>query len=259
MKNVFLIPALLLTATGISLAQSEKPLLMRQPTLSRTHIVFNYVGDLWIVARNGGEAARLTNGVGTESNPTFSPDGQWVAFTGEYDGNIDVYVVAAAGGVPKRLTYHPGADQIVGWTQDGRQALFVSGRNSDSGRTGQLFTMPVDGVLPVAVPLPMAYAGSYSADGARLAYEPLPRAFQAWKRYRGGRASMIWLASLSDSAVEKVPRTDSNDFNPMWIGDKVYFLSDRNGTVTLFNYDTKTKRVTPLGVIKSETQIQSIP
>jgi tricorn protease len=227
-------------------AQANKPLLMRQPAMSKTHIVFVYAGDLWIVNREGGEASRLTTGVGTETAPQFSPDGQTIAFTGEYDGNVDLYTVPASGGVPKRLTYHPGSDGLAGWMPDGKHLLFVSGRGSDSGIVGQLFTMPVDGVFPTTVPLPMGYAGSYSPDGTKLAYEPLPRAFGAWKRYRGGRASAIWIANLSDSSVEKLPRTDSNDFNPMWIGDKVYFLSDRNGPITLFSFDTKTRKVTQL-------------
>jgi tricorn protease len=217
--------------------------------MSRTHIVFSYAGDLWIAPRNGGAASQLTDGVGNETSPQFSPDGTTVAFTGEYDGNVDLYTVPATGGVPKRMTYHPGADGLAGWTPDGKQLLFVSQRASDSGRFARLFTMPVDGVFPAEVPLPMAYAGSYSPDGTRLAYEPIPRAFNAWKRYRGGMASQIWIASLSDSSVEKIPRSDSNDFNPMWPkgeGDKVYFLSDRNGPISLFAYDTKTKKVTQL-------------
>ena len=121
--------------------------------------------------------------------------------------------------------------------------LFVSGRSSDSGRVGQLFTIPVNGVSPDLIPLPMAYEGSFSTDGGHLAYVPLPRAFQAWKRYRGGRTTPIWIANLADSSVERVPRENSNDFNPMWIGNRVYFLSDRDGSVTLFSYDTSTKRV----------------
>ena len=246
MKKVILALALLLASTGIGLAQTGKPLLMRNPTLSKTQIVFSYAGDLWIVSREGGEAARLTNGMGDESSPIFSPDGNWVAFTGEYDGNTDVYVVPASGGVPRRLTYHPGTDRVAGWTPDGRQILFVSGRASESNRTAQLFTLPVDGAFPTAVPLPAAYEGSYSADSARLAYCPLPRAFQAWKRYRGGRTTPVWIANLADSSVEAVPRDNSNDFNPMWIGNKVYFLSDRSGPITLFAYDTGSKQVTQL-------------
>jgi tricorn protease len=246
MKKTVLACWLLFVVVYVSFAQSDKPLLMRNPTLSRTHIVFVYAGDLWIVPRDGGEASRLTSGIGTETAPHFSPDGTMVAFTGEYDGNLDVYVVPATGGIPKRLTYHPGTDALAGWTPDGKQVLFVSGRASDSGRTAQLYTMPIDGVFPTQVPLPMAYEGSYSADGSRLAYVPLPRAFQAWKRYRGGRTTPIWIANLSDSSVEKIQRDNSNDFNPMWIGEKVYFLSDRNGPITLFTYDTKTKRISEL-------------
>jgi tricorn protease len=245
MQKVMLTLALLLAAACPAAAQ-DKPLLMRHPTLSKTHLVFSYAGDLWTVPRDGGEATRLTAGPGTETHPHFSPDGRWVAFTGEYDGNVDVYVVAASGGVPKRLTYHPGNDTLAGWTPDGKSVLFVSGRASETGgRTAQLFTMPVDGVQETALPLPTAYEGSYSADGSRLAYVPLPRSFNAWKRYRGGTTTPVWIAKLSDSSVEKLPRTDSNDFNPMWVGDKIYFLSDRNGPVTLFAYDTNTKRVTP--------------
>jgi tricorn protease len=246
MKKVALTLAILLSATSIAWAQDDM-LLMRTPTLSKTHIVFSYAGDLWTVGRDGGVASRLTTGVGREFNPLFSPDGQWVAFTGDYDGNTDVYVVPASGGVPKRLTYHPGADQLAAWTPDGRQVLFVSSRSDQSGRTAQLFTMPVDGVHPTQVPLPMAYEGSYSPDGSQLAYVPLPRGFQAWKHYRGGMVTPVLIANLSDSSVEKVPRTDSNDFNPMWpAGDarKVYFLSDRDGAITLFVYDTASKKVT---------------
>ncbi len=230
-------------------AQSNKPLLMRNPTLSRTHIVFGYAGDLWIVPRDGGEANRLTSGIGVETTPLFSPDGRTVAFTGEYDGNVDVYTVAASGGVPKRLTYHPGNDGLAGWTPDGKQVLFVSGRNSYSGRFARLFTIPLDGVFPTEVPLPMGYEGAYSPDATRLAYMPIPRAFNAWKRYRGGMTAPLWIANLSDSSIEKIPRDNSNDFNPMWAGsvaDKVFFLSDRNGPISLFAYDTKAKKVNQL-------------
>ena len=250
MRKAILSLGLLIATASFGLAQTEKPLLLRDPALSKTQIAFVYAGDLWTVSREGGDATRLTTGPGTETFPVFSPDGTMIAFSGEYDGNIDVYVVPATGGVPRRLTYHPGGDTVSNWTPDGKNVLFVSGRNSESGRTGQLFTIPVDGVFPTAVPLPMAYDGSYSADGSQLAYEPLPRAFGAWKRYRGGRTSSVWIANLSDSNVDKIPRTNSNDFNPMWVGNRVYFLSDRNGPITLFAYDTKTRQVSE--VIRNE-------
>jgi tricorn protease len=246
MKKAFLLVLLIAALTGAAFAQSNKPLLMRWPTVSQTQIVFSYAGDLWTVSREGGEATRLTNGIGYEFGPIFSPDGRWIAFNGEYDGNTDVYIIPATGGVPKRLTYHPGNDGVAGWTPDGKQVLIVSGRDSDSGRYARLFTMPVDGVLPTPLPLPMGFEGTYSPDGTHIAYVPLPRGFNAWKHYRGGMTTPIWIANLSDSHIEKLPRDNSNDFNPMWSGNKVYFLSDRNGTITLFSYDTGSKKVEQL-------------
>jgi tricorn protease len=242
-RSIFLGIAIIAVHAGLSHAQTAQPLLMREPALSRTQIVFSYAGDLWIVSREGGEALRLTNGPGTESSPSFSPDGKMVAFSGEYDGNQDVYIVPAGGGVPRRLTYHPADDDVAGWTPDGKQVLFVSGRSSPSRRFARLFTIGVDGVFPSEVPLPMGYEGAYSPDGKQLAYVPLPRGFSAWKRYRGGMATPIWIANLADSSITKVPRDDSNDFNPMWVGDKIFFLSDRNGPITLFSYDLKTRKV----------------
>ncbi len=147
MKKVFLIASLLLMLAISSTAQTNAPLLLQKPTISRTQIAFAYAGDLWTVSREGGNAERLTTGAGTETDPIFSPDGNWIAFTGEYEGNVDVYVVTATGGVPKRLTYHPGPDVALGWTPDGKQVLFRSPRNSYSG-FNRLFTMPVEGGLP---------------------------------------------------------------------------------------------------------------
>ncbi|MEN6607670.1 MAG: PDZ domain-containing protein, partial [Bryobacteraceae bacterium] len=233
-------------AASAAIAQSDKPVLLQKPTVNRTHIVFSHAGHLWSVPREGGEARQLTNGPGTETNPYFSPDGSLVAFTGEYEGNVDVYVTPLTGGNPRRLSWHPGADIVRGWTPDGKKVLFRSDRNSYS-RFGRLFTIPIDGSgLPEELPLPMAEEGSYSADAARIAYMPLARAFESWKRYRGGRTSPIWIANLSDSRIERIPRNNSNDFAPMWVGDQVYFLSDRNGPITLMTYDTRTKRVTSL-------------
>ncbi len=246
MKKTGLLIFLLLTLASVGFAQTDKSLLLRQPTVSKTRIVFVFAGDLWTVARDGGVAERLTTGVGTETNPLFSPDGTTIAFTAEYDGNVDVYVVPASGGVPKRLTYHPGVDRVLNWTPDGKQVLFASGRSSASGRYEKLFTLPVDGTSPVELPLPMGHEGSYSPDGSHIAYGPIQRAFAIWKRYRGGMATPIWIANLGDSSIEKLPRQDSNDFNPMWVGSKVYFLSDRNGSITLFAYDTQSKKVTQL-------------
>jgi tricorn protease len=227
-------------------AAAAGPLLLQHPTLSKTHIAFAYAGDLWLVPRDGGEARLLTSGSGTKSDPFFSPDGSMIAFTGDYDGNIDVYVIPAEGGVPHRLTYHPGIDEVLGWTPDGKQVLFRSSRSSYS-RFDKLFTVGLDGGMPHELPLPMGEAGSFSPDGKEIAYVPTDNNRRnsaiAWKRYRGGKASHIWIANLTDYGIEKVPRETSNDGTPMWIGNKVFFLSDRNGKFSLFAYDVKAKKV----------------
>jgi tricorn protease len=227
--------------------------LLQKPAMNKTEIVFSYAGDLWSVSRQGGLATRLSVGVGQESAAQFSPDGSTIAFSGQYDGNTDVFTVPAAGGVPKRITYHSGADYLEGWTPDGSKILFRSNRESFSRYT-QLFTVSPEGGLPQTLPLPMAYSGSYSPDMKRMAYQPLDggqfssdgNSFVSWRRYRGGRASYIWIVDFADLTTEKLPRTDSNDFCPMWIGDKVYFLSDRNGPVTLFSYDPRSKKIDEL-------------
>ena len=219
--------------------------LYQNPSLSRTRIAFAYAGDIWTVSRDGGVAERLTTYAGVESDPRFSPDGRWVAFTGEYDGNTDVYVVPAEGGEPKRLTFHPGADQVVGWTSDGTKVLFRSSRQSARGY-GQLFTIGLDGGLPDLVPLPHADEGSFSPDNSRIAYQPISQWQPDWKRMHGGQTGQIWIARMSDSSIERVPHPGSNDHAPAWMGDTVYFISDRGsrtGTTSIFAYDTRSKAV----------------
>lgn len=223
-------------------AEAEKPLLFQHPSLSRTQIAFAFAGDLWLAGRDGGRAIRLTTGVGIESDPFFSPDGSLVAFSGQYDGNVDLYVVPAAGGIPRRLTYHPGDDEAVGWTPDGKRVIFRSARSSFSP-VPRLFTVGVEGGFPDELPLPTGVEASFSPDGTRLAYVPTMQWQKAWKRYQGGQTTPVWIVNLSDLKVEKIPRENSNDSNPMWVGDKIYFLSDRRGAVSLFAYDTTAKNV----------------
>ncbi len=229
---------------GYGTAQASTGLLFQKPSISRTYIVFSYAGDLWIVARDGGDARRLTVGPGAETDPVFSPDGTSIAFTGEYDGNRDVYVVATSGGLPRRLTYHPGDDEVVGWTRDGQRVLFRWPRNSYSFGFRRLFTVPLTGGMPAEVPLPAAEEGSYSQDGSHLAYVPNLQWQRAWKRYRGGQTKPIWIVNLEDSNVDdRIPRNNSNDFNPIWVGNTIYFLSDREGRVALFAYNTSARQV----------------
>lgn len=245
-----------LMIAGVCYGQSQAPLLLQHPTLSADKIVFVYGNDLWSVSRDGGLAQRLTAGVGAKTMPAFSPDGSQIAFSGNFDGNIDVYVMPAAGGTPglgeqaRRLTHHPAPDLVEGWTRDGKSILFASTRNSYS-RFSSLFKVSREGGFPTELPLPIAAEGSYSPSGEELAYVPLDHAFEIWKHYRGGRASPIWIARVSDSSITKVPREGSNDFNPIWIDHRVFFLSDRNGPMSLFVYDTNSKAVTE--VLKAES------
>lgn len=240
----------------------EKPHLLQHPALSADHIVFVYAGDLWTVDRKGGVASRLTVGVGIETAPVYSPDGSTIAFTGEYDGNVDVFTIPASGGVPHRVTYHPGSDTVVGWTRDGKQILFRSSRQASSRYT-QIFEVSPNGGLPKALPLPYAYNGEFSPDGKQFAYSPLPTAFGfdysnfvAWGNYRGGRASTIWIANMGDLSRVQIPHEIESDFNPVWYNGKIYFLSARKGSISLFSYDPTTKKVEEC--VKTSSDIHSV-
>jgi tricorn protease len=245
MSRNWIVTLLLAASIVFSSAKSFEPLLLQSPTLSKTQIAFAYGGEIWMVSREGGDAHRLVTGSDRLSGPVFSPDGTMIAYTGNYHGNNDVYVVPAAGGEPRRLTYHPGADVAIGWTPDGKNVLFTSQRASYSDPR-QFFTMPVGGGFPTELPLPMGSEGGYSPDGKSLVYVPIFQWEPYWKQYHGGQTTPIWIANLADSSVTKIPRDNSNDKNPMWVGQTIYFLSDRAGAVTLFAYDLNTKAVTEL-------------
>jgi len=235
----------LVPAAGISGEIAKPPLILQHPSLSQSQIVFEYAGGIWLVARSGGEARRLVAGQGYCSSPHFSPDGQTIAFTASYDGNTDVYLVSAAGGEPRRLTYDPGVDTALGFTADGKKILLSSTRQTFRD-LAQLYTVPVAGGEVERLPLPSGNAGSYSPDGTHLAYSPFSQWQPAWKRYRGGQAARIWIADLADSRIDVLPHEVSNDKNPLWVGDRIYFLSDRQGPVSLFAYDLDTHAVRDL-------------
>lgn len=226
---------------GFGFAASP-PLLLRQPTLSTTRIAFAYGGEIWMVPRTGGQAHRLVIGADRLSGPIFSPDGKWIVYTGTYAGNTDIYVIPAQGGEPRRLTWYPGPDVAVGWIPNGKAVLFRSRRYSYSD-PNQLFTVPVTGGFPKSLPLPMAQAGSFSPDATHLAYVPNFQWEPFWQHYRGGQTTPIWIADLADSSVVEIPRNNSNDRDPMWVGRRIYFLSDQAGPFTLFVYDPRTGKV----------------
>ena len=239
---------------------AEGTRLLRRPTVSRDLVAFAYGGDIWTVPRSGGLARRITATPQAETDPRFSPDGSRIAFTATFAGNTDVYVVPTAGGEPTRLTYHPGVDAVRGWTPDGRRVMFGSSRGTlptpGANAYFRLWAIGLDGGLPEALPMPRAYNGVYAPDGKRIAYEEIAVAMFAatwaqtqtsqWRHYRGGRTHPIRLLDVADNSVEKLPWTNSNDTDPMWIGNTVYFLSDRNVTTNLFAYRVDTKQLTQL-------------
>ena len=247
MKKHFLLSLL---AAGTLAAQAEEARLLRFPTTNGTDVVFTYAGDLYKAPLKGGEAVRLTSHVGYELFARFSPDGQSVAFTGEYDGNREVYVMPAAGGEPRRVTYtatnsrddvgdRMGPNNLVmTWTPDGRHIVYRN-RISD-GFDGRLWSVPQTGGMPEALPLPEGGFCSYSPDGKKMAYNRVFREFRTWKYYRGGMADDIWIYHAQDKKVENITHNVAQDIAPMWIGDDIYFISDRDMTMNLFVYHTQT-------------------
>ncbi|MGW8317082.1 MAG: S41 family peptidase, partial [Bacteroidales bacterium] len=251
MKKSFFFAALgmvLLSVSGaVSGIDTQDTRLLEQPAISQNHIAFIYAHDLWVANLDGTQPRRLTVDEGDESRPCFSPDGSLIAFSAQYDGNTDVFVVPVEGGIPRRLTWHPYADQAVEFTPDGKAVLFRSSRNAFFGFP-QLFTVPLDGGDPVQLKIPSAYHACYSPDGSQMAYTPNGDAFREWKHYRGGTQSRLWIIRFDDYSSVEIPKPEegSNDINPMWIGDVIYFLSDRNGEFNLYSYQTGTQAVEQL-------------
>jgi tricorn protease len=246
MRNFLL--GILLLATPALAVDIHDTRLLTQPAISETRIAFSYANDLWVANLDGSAVRRLTSHPGIEGNPRFSPDGKWIAFSGEYDGNVDVYIVPSEGGVPQRLTWHPGADIPQGFTPDGSAVLFTSPREVYTARYLQLYTVPVKGGMATKLPIPNAAKATYSSDGSRILYQPIGDAFLQWKRYRGGQASRLMVFDNKSYAVDQIPqpKTRANDTDPMWLGDRVYFLSDRGGEFNLYSFDPKSKDVKQL-------------
>jgi tricorn protease len=219
--------------------------MLSQPAIGVSHIAFGYANDLWVADRQGNNVKRLTTHQGEESDPAFSPDGKWIAFSGQYDGNTDVYVVSVEGGIPKRLTWHPSPDSVRCFTPDGSAVLFNSSRDVANRNRNKLYTVSLEGGMPQPLKVPYADDAVYSPDGRRLAYTPFGEAFRQWKHYRGGTFSRIWIFRFEDASVEKIPQPEGrcNDTSPMWVRDKIYFISDRSGEFNLFSYDLGTKDV----------------
>jgi len=224
--------------------------MLRSPSVSATHIAFSYAGNIWVVERAGGVARRLTS-VGNESSPKFSPDGRAIAFSGEYGGNTDVYVIPSMGGTPKRLTWHASADNVQGWTPDGKSIVFASSRAAWAPTAAARFwTVPISGGFETAMPMPRAYQGKISPDGKRVAYRMNNSWDEERRNYRGGQNRPVWIMDLASHEVVTPPWKDSKDMDPVWLGDLVYFISDRDGVANVWSFDGKSKAVAQLTKFK---------
>ncbi|MDB4876591.1 MAG: peptidase [Gemmatimonadetes bacterium] len=260
--------AAMLAAPAAANAQTR---MLRTPTVSKTQIAFAYANNIWTVDRSGGTARRITSFQGTSENPKFSPDGKLIAFSAQYGGNVDVYIVSAEGGEPKRLTWHPGADIVQGWTPDGKTIVFQSSRASAApSAVPRFWTVSVDGGPETPMPLPRAFQGKISPDGKRLAYRMNNSWDEERRNYRGGQNRPIWIVDLKTWDLETTPKVtsdlvvaqaggprgatnvqvplnpDSKDMDPVWVGDDVYYISDRDGVANVWDYDTKSKKLTQL-------------
>lgn len=236
------VPIIALFFSFQGFAQGTK--LLRQPTIYNNDVVFVYANDLWKSTINGGDAQRLTSDIGNESVPHFSPDGQYIAFTGEYDGNVDVFVIPSNGGTPQRLTYHPGGDYVTGWTPQG-EVLFRSDREGTPTQTTKFFTIGLDDSFPKSMKLTRAAYGEISPDGKYIAYTPITSWDPEWRNYRGGQAMPIWIVDLETMGLTTTSQpTKERHLDPVWLDGKVYFLSERDFTSNIWSYDPATTRET---------------
>ena len=238
-----------LTALFISAFAQEKVVdrLLRFPAISDSSIVFTYAGDLYIVDREGGQARKITSGEGYEMFAKFSPDGNSIAFTGQYDGNTEVFSISKYGGVPKRLTYtatlgrddisdRMGPNNIVtAWTPNGENVVYRSRKQTFNSFKGSLFSVSKDGGMSTQLPLPYGGFCSYSADGKQLAYNQVMREFRTWKYYKGGMADDVWIYNFDTKETQNITNNDAQDIFPMWYGERIFFISDRDRIMNLFS------------------------
>ena len=258
------LPVLLLALTSFAMAQANLPegRLMRFPDIHGDKVVFSYGGDLWLAANNGGIARRITSHPGEELFPKFSPDGKWIAFTAQYDGNYNVYVMPSEGGEPKQLTFHPGGgelsermgihNEVITWTPDSKNIVFLTRRDTFNTWFGRLYEVSIDGGMPEALPLDKGGLTSFSPDGTTIAYNRIFRNFRTWKRYTGGMAQDITIYNLKTHAISTVPHTEWTDTFPMWRGETIYFASDRGPEhrLNLYSYSVGSKQVKQLTEFK---------
>ena len=245
-KSLILTTLLFFCATLSVKAQATDDLtrLLRFPDIHGDMIAFVYAGDIWTVPSRGGTARRLTSHAGLELFPKFSPDGRWIAFSGEYDGTRQVFVISVDGGEPRQLTYHNdvGAlpprggwdNRVLGWTPDGKYVVFRANRVPYSDRLGRPYLVPVEGGEEQPLQITESGGVSYSPDGTKVAFTPISNEFRGWKRYRGGQSPDVWIYDLAHNTSEQITTTRAQDMVPVWLGDTIYYISDRDWTMNLF-------------------------
>jgi tricorn protease len=251
-----ILAALLVVCAAAAQAQTARgdgdARLLRFPDINGDQIAFVYAGDVWIVPAAGGTARRLTSHAGLELFPKFSPDGRWVAFSGEYGGTRQVFVIPTAGGEPRQLTFRNEVgpmpprggwdNRVLGWTPDGKHVLFRANRVGPSDRLGRPYIVPAEGGMEQPLAITETGGASYSPDGRRVAFTPISNEFRGWKRYRGGQSPDVWIYDLAANTAEQITDTRAQDMIPVWLGDTVFYLSDRDWTMNVFAYDTRTRR-----------------
>ncbi|HYY97270.1 MAG TPA: PDZ domain-containing protein [Pyrinomonadaceae bacterium] len=256
MYKLLLISTLLLVCATNTAAQVNAPgaqaRLLRFPDINGDTIAFVYAGDIWTVPSAGGTARRLTSHAGLELFPKFSPDGRFIAFTGEYDGTRQVYVISVEGGEPRQLTFHNDVgplpprggwdNRVLGWTPDGKSVVFRADRVAQSDRLGRPYLVPFEGGAERPLAITESGGLSYSSDGRRVAFTPISNEFRGWKRYRGGQSPDVWIYDLEANTAEQITNTRAQDMLPTWLGDSIYYISDRDWTMNVFAYDTRTKK-----------------
>ncbi|NIO00733.1 MAG: protease [Candidatus Latescibacteria bacterium] len=235
----FLVYFLILPSSSIA----QETRLLRNPDISESHIAFVYSNDIWVAKLSGGEARRLTSFQGAETEPHFSPDGKLIAFSGQYDGNTDVYVVPTTGGEPKRLTWHPIYDVVRGWTNDGEYIVFASGRENAPINYPKLWKVSLKGSMPIPLPIPRVAEGKFSLDDKKFVYQKIWPWESEWRNYRGGQNNPIRIIDLNTLEVEKLPWDGANDNTPMWMNNKIFFLSDRDYVMNIWSYELDAKKL----------------
>ncbi len=245
MKRIFLfLVVVVLTGFPFREVQSEPLRLMRYPDIANGKIVFSYQGDLWVVPQVGGRAIRLTVHDGVETRPKFSPDGKWIAFTGNYFGGTNVFIIPSEGGEPRQLTFEPTPAVVVGWTPDSQHVLFSSNRTVYSNFFTELFKVSIDARYPERLPVDRGSFASFSPDGRQMVFVRHPMIYWWWKRYKGSLNQDLWLYDFEKGTFRQITDYPGNDTWPMWGRDgKIYFVSDRNGIANLFTYDLETQRI----------------